>query len=246
MIKRVLLVILILSICVAFASCSGKKVSKEILLDNWNGQYIWEDEETEEFKLINIQNIDEESIKIVCKSARKTEEFETLVKSSSKRYAAVNLGSKSLKINLSSKYDYVDIDDMWTDENLQGRIENWSGRYRKLEEGEDIPEFGNPAWNGRYVCEENGQTMSVYGIKDRYVLFTYETTDGEDKVINKLECLESDPKRAVYTKDERLVMLDILEANKRISITDMYMDDMENAGISGIYKKIVTEGTNGQ
>ena len=41
-------------------------------------------------------------------------------------------------------------------------------------------------------------------------------------------------------------MIDIIRANEKIEITDMYMDDTENTGISGIYKKYIPEKDNEQ
>ena len=96
---------------------------------------------------------------------------------------------------------------------------------------------GNPSWNGEYVCRETGLKISVYGIKEGYVLFSYkEIKDGEEIVYN-LKCLEPEATKAVFTQDERLVILDILRKNSKIKVTDLYMNDTENKGISGVYEK---------
>jgi len=242
MLKKILSFVLLICTALGLTSCGNEEADQAVMADKWTGQYVWEDKDTEEFKVLNIESTGEKKVHIECKSVRATENFDGEAKSKTGRYIAVNLGSKSLKVTLSAEYTYVEIDDMWTGENPADRIENWSGRYRKLEEGEELPKFGNTSWNGKYICEENGQIVSVYGIKERYVLFVYDgiNEDGEE-VTNRLECLESDPTRAVYTKDERLVMIDIVKANEKIEITDMYMDDMENKGISGIYTKYVPE-----
>ena len=244
MIKKLISLVFILCIAVSLVSCSSKDEEEAVLADKWAGRYVWQDEETEEFKLLNIESIGEKKVHVECNSVRTVQSFDGEAKSKTGRYLAVNLGNKSLKVTLSANYDYVDIDDMWTGESPSDRMENWSGRYQKLDETMEVPKFGNASWNGTYICEECGQIVSVYGVKERYVLFVYESTDEEgQKVINRLNCLESDPKRAVYTKDERLVMIDIIKPNSKIEITDMYMDDMENKGISGIYTRYIPEKT---
>ena len=246
MFKKIILFTIILCTIFTFTSCKDDD-KKKALIENWNGQYVWQDEETEEFKIVTIETIGEKKVSVKCESVRENVSFEGEAKSETGRYIAVNLGNKSLKVTLSPNYSYIEMDDMWTDEDLENRMENWSGRYIKLTEEDEVPKFGNTSWNGKYICEENGQIVSVYGIKERYVLFTYDGIDEDGEMVeNRLECLESDVTRAVYTKDERLVMIDIIRANEKIEITDMYMDDMENTGISGIYKKYIPEKNNEQ
>ena len=246
MLRKITLFTMIVCAVFVFSACKGDE-TKTALIENWNGQYVWQDEETEEFKVVTIEVAGEKKVSIKCESVRESITFEGEAKSETGRYIAVNLGDKSIKVTLSPSYSFVEMDDMWTGDNSEDRIENWSGRYTKLTEEDEIPKFGNPDWNGKYICEENGQIVSVYGIKERYVLFTYDGLDEDGEMVeNNLECLESDVTRAVYTKDERLVMIDIIRANERIEITDMYMDDMENTGISGIYKKYVPEKTDEQ
>lgn len=241
MFKKIILFTIILCTIFAFTSCKDDD-KKTALIENWNGQYVWQDEETEEFKIVTIETIGEKKVSVKCESAKESVSFEGEAKSETGRYIAVNLGNKSLKVTLSSSYSYIEMDDMWTDEDLESRIENWSGRYTKLTEEDEVPKFGNPSWNGKYICEENGQIVSVYGIKEGYVLFTYNGSDEDGEINeNRLKFLESDATRAVYTKDERLVMVDLIRANEKIEITDMYMDDRENIGMSGIYKKYVPE-----
>lgn len=244
--RRIFALLICFVLIMTLVSCNSKEENQQILTDKWNGDYVWENSRTEEFKILRIQSIDEKKVNVTCESARDTEIYEASIKSQQGRYIAVNLGSRSVKLVLSPQYQYVLIDDMWTGENPESRDENWSGKYRRLEEGEELPPFGNPDWNGKYICEETGTTVSVYGIKERYVLFSYITEEDGEKVENSLTCLESDPTRAVYTKDERLVMLDILKANEKIQITDMYMNDRENTGISGVYKKLVEEESHGE
>ncbi len=235
MTRKAFFLILIVFCSLLLSSCLNKEV--EIMATHrWNGVYVWQDKETEEFKVLDVEGIDDKNICYTLQSARGTEEFEAPIKSESGRYVVKNLGPKSVKITLSTDAEIVTIDDMWTDKNTR-RMENWTGKYYRLPYGETPQNFGNSLWNGEYVCEETGLEISVYGIKEGYVLCTYKTIEDGEEVVKNLKCLEPDSTKAVFTEGERLVILELIRENSRIKVTDLYMNDSENKGISGVYKK---------
>ncbi|MBO5008439.1 MAG: hypothetical protein J6D26_06350 [Clostridia bacterium] len=248
MIKKFVSVIIIICTMFALISC-GKDESENIVkTDKWNGTYVWTDENTEEFKIIDAKGIDDETVSFSLKSARETVEFEGSFKSASGRYIVVNMGPSCFKISLSTDGTKITVDDMWTDDKTQ-RTENWTAKYERLPDGEKAPEFGNPIWNGEYFCEELGQTITLYGIKEGFVLLTYDVTGGSEEETLSLKCLEYleyDKTQAFFTLDERLLILDLVENNTRIKITDVYMNDSENKGISGVYTRKIKEDKNGE
>lgn len=249
MIKKFLAITMVLSLCMGIASCSDDDSDESINTDRWNGTYMWLNEETEEFKLVEAIGVDEDSVSFALESSRISEEFEAHIKSKSGRYLVENLGQKTVKITLAANGEFIVIDDMWTDD-IALRTENWTGKYYKVTEDTEIPEFGDKAWNGVYVLEETGLEVSVYGIKEGHALFSYtacETFSEEDKDDNKdmeeceeivynFRCLEPEPGKAVYTEGERLIILERLSRGK-LKVTDLYMNDSENKGISGVYTK---------
>ena len=234
MIKRIACVFLCLCAAVSFCACS-KDDKETISTDKWNGTYMWVDEETEEFKVVEAIGIDEETVSFCLESSRITEEFEAHIKSASGRYLAENLGARTVKVTLSADLDTVAIDDMWTDD-ASTREENWSGKYKKVALGEQIPAFGDKLWNGIYTCEETGLTVSLYGIKEGFALFSYTKAEGEEELTYTYRLLEPEKGKAVYTEGERLIMVERI-SKSRIKVIDLYMQDSENKGISGIYKK---------
>ncbi len=258
MFKKALSLVLILSMMIILVSCSGD--DEDIFAtDQWNGTYVWSDEETEEFKVVEIKGIDEESISFSLRSARTTESFEADAKSDSGRYVVTNLGPKTVKITLSSNGEIVNIDDMWTDD-ISLRTENWTGKYQRILSGTVPDKFGNSAWNGKYVNEETGLEISATGIKEGLVLVTYKAAPDAQKLAELMEleesddsedisqtdivdynfkCLEAEKAKAVYTKDERLIIFELTSKNSKIKVTDIYMNDTENKGISGVYKRKV-------
>lgn len=258
MFKKALSLVLILSMMVILVSCSGDE-DDTFATDQWNGTYVWSDEETEEFKVVEIKGIDEDSISFSLRSARTTESFEADAKSDSGRYIVSNLGSKTVKITLSSNGEIVNIDDMWTDD-ISLRTENWTGKYQRILSGTVPDKFGNSTWNGKYVCEETGLEISAAGIKEGLVLITYKGVPDEQKLAElkeaeeaeelenaedidivdyKFKCLEAEKGKAVYTRDERLIIFELTSKNTKIKVTDIYMNNTENKGISGIYKRKV-------
>lgn len=216
--------------------CKDKEDKTTVTTNLWDGTFRWLDEETEEFKVVEVASKDEENISFKFKSVRTSAQFDAPLKSDSRRYAVVNLGSKTVKITLSADTQTITVDDMWTDADLS-RDENWTGKYQRLLEGETVAPFGDTSWNGEYYCEANGQSISVYGIKEGFVLLSYEgELDGEKTVFN-FRCLEPEAKKAVFTEGERLIILELISKNKKIKVTDLYMDDAENFGIRGVYVK---------
>ncbi len=236
MMTRKSVILMLIVFCSVFLSSCFKKEVEIMATHRWNGVYVWTDDETEEFKVLDVEGIDDENIRYTLQSSRGTEEFEAPIKSESGRYVVKNLGPKSVKITLSTDAEIVTIDDMWTDKNSR-RMENWTGKYYRLPYGETPPAFGNSLWNGEYVCADTGLEISVYGIKEGYVLCAYKTFEEGEEVIKNLKCLEPDSTKAVFTEGERLVILELIRKNSRIKVTDLYMNDSENKGISGVYKK---------
>ena len=235
MIKKIIALIIIVLTVTGLTSCFKKRV-EVMTTHRWDGVYVWTDKETEEFKILDVKGVDEKNICYTLQSSRTTEEFTAPIKSESGRYVVSNLGSKSVKITLSTDAEIVTIDDMWTDKEKK-RNENWTGKYYRLGYGEKPESFGNPSWNGEYVCEETGLEISVYGIKEGVVLCSYKTYEEGEEVIKNLRCLEPDSTKAVFTEDQRLVILELMRKNSKIKVTDLYMDDSENKGISGVYKR---------
>lgn len=236
MIKKILSLIIILCTLPALVSCSRAGDDEAVATDRWNGIYVWTDEETEEFKVLDVEGLDDKNIRFTLESVRSTVEFEAPIKSDSGRYVVTNLGQRSVKITLSTDGNTVTIDDMWTDAE-SSRQENWTGKYQWIGHDETPESFGNPAWNGEYVCKDTGLKISVYGIKEGFVLFSYKVMEEDEEVVYNLRCLEPEPTKAVFTQDERLVILDIIKNNGKIKVTDLYMNDSENKGISGVYEK---------
>lgn len=236
MLKKLLVYILILCMMFSFAACKNDKDDDNATTNRWDGTYKWLNEETGEFKLVEVVASDEENVSFKFKSSRTDAEFSAPLKSDSGRYAVVNLGPKTVKITLSSDGEVVTVDDMWTNANEE-RDENWTGKYQRLLYGEEVPRFGNTAWNGVYVCNENGMTVSVYGIEEGFALLSYEGEEFGEKVTYNFRCLEPEAKKAVFTEGNRLIILELIAKNKKIKITDLYMDDTENMGIRGMYVK---------
>ena len=236
MIKKLLVYIVILCMMFSFAACKNGNDDASVTANRWDGTYKWLNEETGEFKLVEVVAPDEEKVSFKFKSARMDTEFSAPLKSDSGRYAVVNLGPKTVKITLSSDGEVVTVDDMWTNPD-ESRDENWTGKYQRLLYGEEVPEFGNTAWNGEYVCNENGMTVSVYGIEEGFALLSYEVEEFGEKVTYNFRCLEPEAKKAVFTEGNRLIILELITKNKKIKITDLYMDDTANMGIRGIYVK---------
>jgi hypothetical protein len=214
--------------------CSGKD-NEAVSTDKWNGTYMWLDEETDEFKLLEAVGVDEQTVAFVLESSRTAEEFEAHTKSNSGRYLVENLGSKTVKVTLSADFETVVVDDMWTDNNAK-RKENWTGKYHRITEDMEIPSFGDKSWNGTYLLEDTNLTVSVYGIREGYALFSYMGEDAGEEVEYNLRLLEPERGKAVYTEGERLIILELLTKG-RLKVTDLYMNDSSNKGISGIYKK---------
>lgn len=247
MIKKLFALMLICIVPFALLSCSNDETGETVSTDAWQGIYMWADEETEEFKVIEAVQVDDTTVGFVMESSRITAEFEAQTKSSSGRYLVTNLGQKTVKITLSSDKETITVDDMWTDD-IELRDENWTGKYRRVLEGEVIPSFGDKNWNGKYKNEETNLEVSVYGIKDGIALFSYEAVEAdmeedmeedEDEALevkHNFKCLEPEAGKAVYTEGERLIILE-RTSHGDIKVTDLYMNDSENKGISGIYKK---------
>lgn len=240
MLRKILTLITVICISLSVLSCSKGQDLQATPTDKWTGTYVWTNEKTGEFKVAVVEGAGDQKVRFSLKSVRATEEFEGLAKSNSGRYVVLNTGPRCFKIGLSAQNDKVTIDDMWTDGG-GSRGENWTGKYMKLAEGEMVPEFGDPRWNGEYVCEELGQSVSIYGTRENFVLLSYTTIEEEETVNHELKCLEPEPSKAVYTQDQRLVIVEILSSNTQIKITDAYMDDSENKGISGIYTRRAEE-----
>ena len=235
MIKKISMLFLICLMAFVFMSCSSDDTGETVNTTRWDGTFMWLNEETEEFKIIEAKAVDETTVGFVLESSRITDEFEAGTKSKSGRYLVTNLGSKTVKITLSSDGDTITVDDMWTDD-INLRDENWTGKYRRVLEGETIPEFGDKSWNGKYINNATGLEVSVYGIKDGFALFSYKAEVEGEEVIYSLRCLEPEAGKAVYTEGERLIILERMTRG-RIKVTDLYMNDSENKGISGVYKK---------
>ena len=235
MIKKLIALMLICLMSFAFFACSDEETGETVSTDAWVGVFMWTDEETEEFKLIEAVAVDDTTVSFVMESSRITAEFEAQAKSSSGRYLVTNLGQKTIKITLSSDKETITVDDMWTDD-IKLRDENWTGKYKRVQEGEIIPAFGDKNWNGVYKSEETNHEVSVYGIKEGSVLFCYKAQEDGNEVKYSLKCLEPESGKAVYTEDERLIILERISEGK-LKVTDLYMNDSENKGISGVYKK---------
>lgn len=236
MMKRKALFFIFILFCSVFLSSCFNGDVETVATHRWDGVYVWQNEETEEFKVLDALGIDDKNIRYTLESSRGTEEFEAPIKSESGRYVVKNLGPRSVKITLSTDKDVITIDDMWTDKETP-RTENWTGKYYKLGYGEKPPKFGNSLWNGEYVCAETGLEITVYGVKEGYVLCSYKTTEDDEEIVKNLRCLEPDSTKAVFTEGERLVILELIRKNSRIKVTDLYMNDSENKGISGVYRK---------
>ena len=235
MTKKLLLVFMIIIMCVSCVSCSNGE-DEVVETERWTGLFMWENEETGEFKVLEANAVDDITVGFLMESSRGSEEFQAQTKSKSGRYLVVNLGQKTLKITISTDGEVITVDDMWTDD-ITLREENWTGKYHRLLYGQEVPQFGNKEWNGKYTNAETGLEISTYGIREGFVLFSYKgmNEDWEEETLHFM-CLEPEAKKAVFTKDERLILLEI-QANKRIKVTDLYMNDSENKGISGIYKR---------
>lgn len=145
MMKKSLLLIGIICVMLAFVSCSSKKKSTEIPIESWDGVYVFTDEETQEIKIATITNKSEDTFNVKCECIDGEQSFDVTVKDNKKRYLAVNIGEKTIKLSISSDYDYLVIDDMWTGEAIESRTHNWSGKYFRHPEGEPIPSFVNPS-----------------------------------------------------------------------------------------------------
>ncbi len=233
--KRILSVFLVLASLVVLGSCSSGGDEGTVNTERWTGKYMWLNEETEEFKLLDAVGIDEQTVSFILESSRISEEFQARTKSASGRYLVENLGSKTVKVTLSSDGDMIVVDDMWTDD-ISLRQENWTGKYYRIQEGDEVPKFGDKAWNGKYICDALGQEVSVYGIREGYALFTYNGQEDGEEVIYSLRCLEAEKGKAVFTEGQRLIILERMTRG-RLKVTDLYMNDSENKGISGIYTK---------
>ena len=240
MIRKLLAVTIVICICLSAFSCAKIEDVKTTPTDKWTGTYVWSNEKTGEFKVATVYGADEKTVKFSLKSTKGTEEFEGSPKTETGRYIVLNTGPRCFKISLSAKNDKVTLDDMWTD-SPGTRSENWTGKYKRLAEGEVTPEFGDPRWNGEYFCEELGQTVSVYGTRENFALLSYTTIEEGETVLHELKCLEPEASKAIYTEDQRLVIVELLSSNTQIKITDAYMDDSENKGISGVYTIRVEE-----
>lgn len=234
MLRKISLVIMVCLIPLVFMACSSDDSGETVSTTRWDGTFMWLNEDTEEFKVIEAKAVDETTVGFVLESSRITDEFEAGTKSKSGRYLVTNLGSKTVKITLSSDGDTITVDDMWTDD-INLRDENWTGKYRRVSAEETIPEFGDKNWNGKYINASTGLEVSVYGIKDGFALFSYRAEENGEEVIYNLRCLEPEAGKAVYTEGERLIILERMTRG-RIKVTDLYMNDSENKGISGIYK----------
>lgn len=235
MAKKVFSLIAVLCLSISLMSCSDSGDDDIVNTDRWNGTYMWTNEETGEFKVVEAIGVDDDSVGFMLESSRLTEEFEASIKSNSGRYLVENLGSKTVKVTLSADNDMIVIDDMWTDD-INLRQENWTGKYYKLTEDMEIPAFGDKSWNGKYTNAETELTVSVYGIREGYALFSYKAEAEGEEVTYNLRCLEPETGKAVYTEGERLIILELLSRG-RLKVTDLYMNDSENKGITGIYKK---------
>ncbi len=143
MMKKCLLLIGIICAMLAFVSCSSKKKSTEIPIESWDGVYVFTDDETQEVKIITITNKTEDTFNVYCECVDGQQSFDVTVKDNKKRYLAVNVGEKTIKLTISSKYDYVEIDDMWTGKTIENRTHNWSGKYLRHPEEEPLPSFVN-------------------------------------------------------------------------------------------------------
>jgi len=256
--KKILAFLMIFFSMFSLTSCFSDADGDVVDTTRWTGTYVWTDEETEEFKVLEAAAVDDDTVNFMLESSRITEEFDADTKSKSGRYIVTNLGPKTVKITISADGETITVDDMWTDD-ISLRDENWTGKYKRLLPGEEIASFGNKAWNGVYVNPDTELEVSTYGIKEGIVLFSYngleelgeEEEDEKDKKGKKDEeeepsvpeevtfnfrCLEPEPKKAVFTQNERLIILELL-SNGRLKVTDLYMNDSANKGISGIYKR---------
>ena len=234
-IKKIFALIFAFVMPFALLSCSSDESGEPVSTEVWNGTFVWTDEETEEFKVIEAVAADETTVSFVMESSRITAEFEAQTKSKSGRYLVTNLGSKTVKITLSSDRETITVDDMWTDD-ISLRDENWTGKYQRLMYNETAPAFGDKRWNGKYKNDKTALEVSVYGIKEGFALFSYKEDLYGEEAVHNLRCLEPEKGKAVYTEDERLIIIE-RTGSGNLKVTDLYMNNSENKGISGIYKK---------
>ncbi len=84
MTKKSFFLILIVFCSVFLTSCFKKEV-ETMATHRWSGVYVWTDKETEEFKVLDVEGIDDENIRYTLQSSRGTEEIEAPIKSESGR-----------------------------------------------------------------------------------------------------------------------------------------------------------------
>lgn len=239
MLKRLISLIMIISLAAVFASCKEEEAVTEEEKECWAGQYVMVNEETEEFKILTVaaETETENDVVLTFKSVRSDDEFKGVLKTQSKKYAVCNAGDRCLKFNLKSTATVITVDDIWTSPETT-RNENWTGKYVLIDDYTRPADFGDSSWNGEYTCAESGLDMSVYAIKEGVVLLTYTVPGLEPAEKINLKChIDSENKReAVYTDESRNVLIKLVRSNKTIEITDTQPDGAV-AVISGRYTR---------
>lgn len=232
MFKKFIALIIIISIVSAFCACSKSASNVLEEVPPWIGTYVMENEETEEFKILTVNTATADDVVYEFKSVRSKDEFTGVLKTKSKKYAVCNAGDRCLKFDLKSSSTYIAVDDIWTSENV--RNENWSGKYRRLEEGEELNEFGDSSWNGKYTCPDNNLTIEVYGIKEDLVLLSYQDPETGETLDFKCKISSESKRVAEYQDGLRTMKLELMRSNKSVVITEtMIVDTLPN--ISGRY-----------
>lgn len=238
MLKKTSLLFAAVCFAIFFSSCGAEEEVSEEEKDNWAGRYVMVNEDTEEFKVLNVVSETETEVVMSFESVRSSNEFTGTFKSSSGKYAVCNAGDRCLKFNLKSGNTVIAVDDIWINSDKK-RNENWSGKYVMLEDGEEPEKYGDKSWNGEYASDENGLDMSVYAIKENTVLLTYTDAESPENEKVNLKCTVSDenPKEAVYEDGGRKVTVTLKKSNAAIEIEDLSEDDESGNGIGGKYIK---------
>ena len=224
MLKKLYILIRIIFTLSVFGGCSDDSANNAEEIPPWIGQYVMINEETEEFKVLTIEEASEEEVVFSFESARGKDEFTGILKTKSKKYAVCNAGDRCLKFDLKSSSTVVAVDDIWTNTEAV-RNENWTGKYRRLEEFEEIEEFGDSSWNGRYTCAENEITIEVCGIKEGLVLLSYREPKSGEKLEYKCSITNDSERKAVCWGDNRKLEIKLVRSNKTIVIEDKFVDE---------------------
>lgn len=234
MLKKLLTLFIIISMISTFSGCSkNASNNSEEEVPPWVGTYVMVNDETQEFKILTVNTATIDDVVYEFESVRAKDEFTGILKTKSKKYAVCNAGDRCLKFDLKSSATFIAVDDIWTSN--ENRNENWSGKYKKLDETEKPESFGDEFWNGKYTCEENSLSVEVYAIKTDVVLLSYIDPESGEKINLQCNISDNDTKNAKYEDEFLTIELEVVKNNRTIVITETQASEEESL-ISGRYE----------